>query len=364
MSRTSSERPERRTKKAAKDRFTRSLLPWYEANKRPLPWRSSKDPYKVWLSEVILQQTRVEQGRAYWERFVGTWPTVRELAAATEDEVLKAWQGLGYYGRARNLRRTAQEVVARYNGRFPEDHSELIGLKGIGDYTASAISSICFGKPDAVVDGNVYRVLARVFGIDVPIDSTQGRKQFKTLAQELLDHDRPGDHNQAVMELGATVCTPKVPDCRACPVRVMCVAFAEERAASLPVKAKKSIARDRFFNYLVIRGAKGLRMHKRTGKDIWQGLWEPPLIETERACDERALLRTLERTLGKGWRIDAKSEEVRHVLSHQVIHAVFWTVTAPPRFTAPVDWEWADGLRMKRWAVPRLIERWITRAGV
>jgi A/G-specific adenine glycosylase len=339
--------------------FSPALLPWYRAHRRPLPWRNTRDPYRIWLSEVILQQTRMDQGMAYWERFVKQYPTVDHLAKAHEDDVLKLWQGLGYYSRARNLLTAARQVVNEHGGSFPTTHAELLTLKGVGDYTASAIASICFDRPDAVLDGNVYRVLARVFGIDTPIDSTEGQKQFRALAQELIDQKQPGDHNQAVMELGATVCTPKNYACMLCPLQPKCIAFASGRIDVLPVKEGVTKTRDRFFNYLHIRHPNGTYMRQRGPKDIWQGLFELPLIESEKPVNKRQLLAELERTHGPGWKVHSKGDDVKHVLSHQIIRAVFWEVEAPVNFRAPSDWKLVKHKDLKTLAVPRLIERWI-----
>ncbi len=342
---------------------SRALLPWYQEHKRPLPWRETKDPYRIWLSEVILQQTRVDQGLAYWKRFVQRYPTVQDLAAAHEDDVLKLWQGLGYYSRARNLLAAARQVVNDFGGRFPVEHADLLKLKGVGDYTASAIASICFGQPDAVVDGNVYRVLAPAFGIDTPIDSTEGRKRFKELAQELIDRGHPGDHNQAMMELGATVCTPKNYACLLCPLQPKCIAFATGRIDELPVKKGVAKTRERFFNYLHIRTAKGVFLRQRTGKDIWQGLFELPLIESPEPLTQRILINELDRMFGSGWKVLAKSEEVKHVLSHQLIRAVFWEVVPPKGFKPPKEWTALSERSIGEVAVPRLIERWLEKAG-
>lgn len=339
--------------------FSRNLLLWYRENHRALPWRNTKDPYKIWLSEVILQQTRVDQGSAYWERFVQRWPTVAKLAAAQENEVLKVWQGLGYYSRALNLLKAARQVVEEFGGKFPDNHADLLKLKGVGDYTAAAIASICFHRPEAVVDGNVYRVLARVFGIGTPIDSTAGRKQFKELATDLLDPKHPGDHNQAVMELGATVCTPKNPDCAHCPLQTQCVAFGTGTISSLPVKLGKPKTRDRFFNYLHIAVGRGIHMRQRTGKDIWTGLYELPLIESAKPLTDRSLGTAIRKTFGPGWGINGKVESARHMLSHQVIHAIFWTLEPPNNFEPPVDWETVPLKKLKELAIPRLIERWM-----
>lgn len=340
--------------------FSSALARWYRSNRRPLPWRTDPSPYHVWLSEVILQQTRVDQGTAYWHRFVERWPTLADLAAATEGEVLKEWQGLGYYSRARNLRTAARQVMDLHHGRFPDDPDRLRALKGVGDYTAAAIASICFGHPEAVVDGNVYRVLARVFGIHTPIDSTQGRREFKDLATALLDHKHPGEHNQAVMELGALVCTPLRPRCEECPIEDRCVARASGTIAQLPVKQGRAKTRDRWFNYLHIPTVPGaLTLQQRTAKDIWQGLYEPPLIESKGPLDEQAFAELLRDTLGPHWRLMGRWCAPRHVLSHQVIHATFWTVAPPSGYTMPPEWTAIAGDELERYAVPRLVERWL-----
>ena len=340
--------------------FSSALARWYRSNRRPLPWRTDPSPYHVWLSEVILQQTRVDQGTAYWQRFVARWPTLSHLASATEDEVLKEWQGLGYYSRARNLLTAARQVMDRHAGRFPDDHATLSTLKGVGDYTAAAIASICFGRPEAVVDGNVYRVLARVFGIHTPIDSTQGRREFKALASALLDRGCPGEHNQAVMELGALVCTPLRPRCEACPLEDRCVARAAGTITLLPTKQGRTKTRDRWFNYLHLEAAPGcLTLQQRTAKDIWQGLYEPPLIESAGPLDEHAFAEQLANTHGARWRLTGWWVAPRHVLSHQVIHATFWTVAPPSGYTMPPEWTAIAGDELERYAVPRLVERWL-----
>ena len=339
--------------------FTKALLPWYAEHKRPLPWRGTRDPYRIWLSEVILQQTRVEQGRAYWHRFVVTYPSVAELAAASEDHVLRLWQGLGYYSRARNLRMAAQQVMDEHKGKFPASYEELKGLKGVGDYTAAAIGSIAFGLAEPVVDGNVYRVLARVFGIDTPIDSTSGRKQFRELAATLIDPKQPGEHNQAVMELGARVCTPLKPRCGECPLARKCIARASDRIAKLPVKAGKTKVRTRHFNYLHIERTGKTFLRKRAGQDIWQGLYELPLIETEESMTKARFEARLTKELGKGWKIQEVHGPVKHVLSHQLIHASFWEVQPPKGFRAPKDWVLVAESKLNGHAVPRLIERYL-----
>lgn len=340
--------------------FSKALLPWYREHHRPLPWRDSRDPYRIWLSEVILQQTRVDQGTAYWHRFVERYPSVKELAQAPEDEVLRLWQGLGYYSRARNLRTAAQQVVERHGSDFPAEIESLRALKGVGDYTAAAIGSIAFGLAEPVVDGNVYRVLSRVFGISTPIDSTSGRKEFKALAFNLIDGQNPGDHNQAVMELGALVCTPKNPRCEDCPVASRCMALRTERITELPVKAGKTKVRERHFNYLYISGKSGVFIVKRTGKDIWLGLYELPLIESGKAATTKHFEALVEERSGPGWVVTRKHGPVKHVLSHQVIHALFWDVTAPKTFKPPAEWVAVRPAEMDRYALPRLIERYLS----
>ncbi|MBK9146256.1 MAG: A/G-specific adenine glycosylase [Flavobacteriales bacterium] len=335
--------------------FSRALLPWYRENQRPLPWRTSPDAYRIWLSEVILQQTRVDQGTAYWHRLVERYPTVSQLAKASEDQVLRLWQGLGYYSRARNLRTAAQQVVQEHGGKFPADHSALLKLKGVGDYTASAIASICFGIPEPVVDGNVYRVLSRVFGIATPIDCTAGKKEFRALAAELISREHPGDHNQAVMELGALLCTPKNPHCEECPLARKCIAKAEGRIDELPVKSVKAKTRTRHFNYLLIEAESRIYLQKRIGKDIWQGLWELPMIETEKPATASVLKKQGPYTSVK--RIEGP---VKHVLSHQAIRAVFWEVRVPARFTEPGSWVLMNERQVDRYAKPRLIERYLS----
>jgi len=337
--------------------FSRALLPWYAEHRRPLPWRLTTDPYRIWLSEVILQQTRVDQGMAYWHRFVDRYPTVQDLAAATEDEVLRLWQGLGYYSRARNLRTAAIQVVRDHGGRFPADHRQLMALKGVGDYTAAAIGSICFGLREPVVDGNVYRVLARVFGIASPIDSTAGRKEFRTLAAQLLPDTHPGDHNQAVMELGAIVCVPRAPACHACPLAAKCVARRTDRIAELPVKAGGTTRRPRHFNYLHIEEKGALYLVKRTGQDIWHGLYELPLLETARPATRASLAKAVKDRFPVVPGSLAQVADHTHLLSHQRIKAVFWkaALDGPP----PRDWLRVPKARIGQHALPRLIERYL-----
>lgn len=338
---------------------SRALLAWYDAHKRPLPWRGGTDPYPIWLSEVILQQTRVDQGTAYWHRFMERYPTVMHLAAAPEDEVLKLWQGLGYYSRARNLLAAARSIATEHGGNFPADLSSLKSLKGVGDYTAAAIASIAFGIPAAVVDGNVYRVLARYYDVATPIDSTVGKKEFQALANSLLFKERPGDHNQAMMELGAVVCTPKAPDCAACPLRSDCVARKNDSIALRPVKAGKTAVRERHFNYLHVVSDGHLFLRKRSGAGIWQGLHEPPLLESEGDLSKQNLVRQLKEEFRGNWNVIGRTERITHVLSHQRIQAVFWHLESEATWKAPSDWLKVPLAEVETYAVPRLVERWL-----
>lgn len=260
---------------------SRILIDWYRINHRSLPWRETKDPYIIWLSEIILQQTRVEQGTPYFNKFVAKYPTISELAKAPEADILKLWQGLGYYSRARNLHITAKIVAEQYNGKFPSDYQLIRALKGVGDYTAAAIASFAFSEPYAVVDGNVFRVLSRIFGENTPIDTTTGKKLFAELASSILNKKAPGIHNQAIMEFGAMLCRPSAPDCHICPLNDQCIAFRENAVNMLPVKEKKVKVSKRFFNYILVRYKDNIYLNRRKSGDIWEKLYELPLIETE-----------------------------------------------------------------------------------
>ncbi len=299
--------------------FVSELLSWYRQNKRSLPWRGSKDPYKVWLSEIILQQTRVEQGTAYYHAFTEKYPTVLHLAKASEDQVLKTWEGLGYYSRARNLHFTAQKIAKEMGGKFPSTHAGLLELKGVGDYTASAISSICFGEAQPVVDGNVYRFLSRHFGIKTPIDSTKGKKEFRAVAEELITSKNPGEFNQAMMEFGARQCVPRNPDCGVCVFRMSCVALKKKLVTKLPVKATKTKVTERAMTYLAIRNGNHTFIRQRSEKDIWQGLFEFPLIEEANPTAARWKKLIGNSTL----KITGTSPVIKHILSHQKLSVRF-----------------------------------------
>ena len=316
--------------------FTTTILQWFRENGRVLPWRETRDAYAIWLSEIILQQTRIEQGRPYWERFMQRWPTVGDLAEATEDEVLREWQGLGYYSRARNLHAAAQQIVAR--GGFPQTLEGIKALKGVGDYTAAAIGSIAFGLPAAVVDGNVYRVLARHYGIDTPINTTEGKREFASLAQELLPRDEASAYNQGMMDFGAIQCTPHNPDCMSCPLMETCVALREGKVDELPVKQKTLKVKERKLTYIYIR-YKGLSVIHRRGKgDIWQGLYEPWLTEN----------------VPEGARLIRKN--VKHVLTHRIIYADFWLWEPDQQPVLPEDYSWINEEDWVNYGIPRLIE--------
>ncbi|MDT0557790.1 A/G-specific adenine glycosylase [Ichthyenterobacterium sp. W332] len=311
--------------------FNKILIRWFSDNKRDLPWRRTKNPYFVWLSEIILQQTQVKQGLTYYEAFVNQFPSVFDLANATENDVLKLWQGLGYYSRARNLHASAKHIAFNLNGAFPKNYNGLLELKGVGDYTASAIASICYNEPKAVVDGNVYRVLSRYFGVETPINSTKGIKEFKDLATTLIDHNQPGDYNQAVMEFGAIQCKPKNPNCIKCPLNTSCKALKDNIIPNLPVKLKTTKVKTKFFNYLVIKtNTQYTILEKRTKKGIWQNLYQFPLIESEQNIEELFIREhnTLKNIVGKeNFDITKYNEKPYiHKLSHQHLHTTFWII--------------------------------------
>lgn len=310
--------------------FSEELAGWYLQNKRDLPWRNTTNAYIIWLSEIILQQTRVEQGMPYFNRFAEKYPTVSHFAAAPEDDILKLWQGLGYYSRGRNMLKTAQLVQAEYNGMFPTAYDDLIKLKGIGEYTAAAISSFSANEARAVVDGNVYRVLARYFGIEEPINSPKGKKLFQGLADEVLNRNNPALHNQAIMEFGAMLCKPKNPACGVCPVRLGCVAFKTNATTYLPVKLKTVKIRQRFFNYLLIFDGEMVLMNKRDDKDIWANMYDLPLIETTQGTepDELLTLPEIREFLGENTSVITKSPVIKHILTHQHLFIKFITLDA------------------------------------
>lgn len=335
--------------------FSSILIEWYRNNQRDLPWRRTKDPYLIWISEIMLQQTRVAQGYDYFVRFVSRFPDVDTLARASEDEVLKYWQGLGYYSRARNLHEAARSMK---NG-FPVTYEDIRKLKGVGDYTAAAVCSISYNLPYAVVDGNVYRVLSRWLAIDMPIDSTSGKKLFAEVSGELLDKEHPGLHNQAVMEFGALQCTPQNPDCGVCPLSNSCVAFHQGRVTAYPVKQHKAITSDRFFNYIYVRVGAHTFISKRTGNDIWKNLFELPLIETDKRLSQEEFMAT--NAFQKLFSGEIKpivrcvKQGVKHVLSHRVIYTDFYEVILPEDFEMSVSFIKIRQEDIANYAVSKLV---------
>lgn len=375
--------------------FASTIVSWFGECGRDLPWRHTKDAYAIWLSEVILQQTRIVQGQAYWERMMERWPSVEALAAASEDEVLRMWQGLGYYSRARNLHEAARQVVAM--GRFPDSLKGIKALKGVGDYTAAAIACFAFGVPAAVVDGNVYRVLARYFDIDVPINSSQGKKVFAELAQSLLPQSEAVAYNQGIMDFGAMVCTPMAPRCAECPLMVSCAAFRSGRVDVLPVKLKTVKVRERHLAYVFVRcwergdGVPMTAIHRRSKGDIWQGLWEPfnASVADERASSPEEIARMLyskcsevdgaEVLLRQGeglsadmdfpaGKCDSKlpvlrlvAKGVKHVLTHRILLVDFYVLDVTSQPALPDGYVWVSEEELERYAMPKVIVKYLPR---
>ncbi|MBD9272662.1 MAG: A/G-specific adenine glycosylase [Prevotella sp.] len=377
--------------------FANTIISWFRENGRALPWRETRDPYAIWLSEIILQQTRIAQGWEYWERFMAQYPTVEDLAAAHEDEVLKLWQGLGYYSRARNLHTAAKQIVAL--GHFPDTLEGIKQLKGVGDYTAAAIGSFAFDIPAAVVDGNVYRVLARYFGIDTPINSTQGKKEFAALAQSLLPSSKASDsplsfslasdfqsslslvaaYNQAMMDFGAIQCTPQSPKCLLCPLAETCEAMRTNRVAELPVKQKTMKVKTRHLSYIYIRCKGETAIHRRGEGDIWQGLWEPfnasdiaeacaspssaqASLSSTKFSTSLTKLSSFKKELAADLHlsnVDALqllAQDVKHVLTHRILLADFYLLETEARLQLPDDYIWIKEEEIEDYGIPRLIE--------
>lgn len=367
--------------------FANTIISWFRENGRALPWRETRDPYAIWLSEIILQQTRIAQGWEYWEQFMAQYPTVEDLAAAHEDEVLKLWQGLGYYSRARNLHTAAKQIVAL--GHFPDTLEGIKQLKGVGDYTAAAIGSFAFDIPAAVVDGNVYRVLARYFGIDTPINSTQGKKEFAALAQSLLPSSKASDfqsslslvaaYNQAMMDFGAIQCTPQSPKCLLCPLAETCEAMRTNRVAELPVKQKTMKVKTRHLSYIYIRCKGETAIHRRGEGDIWQGLWEPfnasdiaeacaspssaqASLSSTKFSTSLTKLSSFKKELAADLHlsnVDALqllAQDVKHVLTHRILFADFYLLETEARPQLPDDYIWIKEEEIEDYGIPRLIE--------
>ncbi|SEE10898.1 A/G-specific adenine glycosylase [Polaribacter dokdonensis] len=339
-------------------KFSNTLIYWYLQNKRDLPWRKTKNPYFIWLSEIMLQQTRVAQGLDYYLKFTSNFPTVFDLAKADESTVLKMWQGLGYYSRARNLHFSAKQIAFENGGQFPTTYKDIIKLKGVGDYTASAIASIAFNEPTAVVDGNVYRVLSRYFGIDTPINSSKGIKEFKELAQSLIDKTQPGTFNQGIMDFGAIQCKPKKPLCMFCPFSESCVALQKNLIDVLPVKEKKIKVKKRYFNYLVIKTKENKTiLSERKGKGIWQGLYQFPLIESNKILNKEELIASEDfNTLFQN---DVSislfnKKDIVHKLSHQHLYTQFWVIETDEQKAADILWN-----EIENFPVPVLIANFL-----
>lgn len=345
--------------------FSKEILKWYRANPRELPWRGTTDPYKIWLSEIILQQTRVAQGLPYYYKFVEQYPMVRDLAEAPEEEVLRLWQGLGYYSRARNLHFCAKQIWFERAGEFPNSYSELLKLKGVGTYTAAAIASFAFSEAKAVVDGNVFRVLARVFGIETDIASGKGKREFQELADQLIPQDNPAEYNQAMMDFGARLCVPNKPDCANCPIQGSCFAFNNQLVNDLPVKINKTKVRDRHLHYFVIRCGESWVWKKRSSGDIWEGLFDFPLIEKEKDSLEEGLVIPLKAGEPKKF-----PKKYRHILSHQRLHAEFSEIEIPDENRSSLEnWAEQEGYllveeeKIEYLAKPKLIVNFLTDQG-
>lgn len=341
--------------------FSTHILQWYHKGHRNLPWRATKETYKVWLSEIILQQTRVEQGITYYENFTFTFPTIKDLALADEEQVLKIWQGLGYYSRARNLHATAKHIHFNLNGEFPSEYKEIIKLKGIGPYTAAAISSICYNEKKAAVDGNVYRVLSRVFDISTAINSTQGIKQFQKLADSLICESNPGDYNQGLMELGATICTPKKTNCELCPLNTLCLANNKKTIHLLPVKIKKTKIKERHLHYFCIEHDNQLLMNKRTGKDIWKNLYDFPMEERSSIAEELPIenYKKINEIIGNNSFSINNLKEYKHILSHQILNIKIYYLTAKGKLN-PNNYIAVNLEETFKLPVPKPIEKFIS----
>lgn len=339
--------------------FSETIISWYQINKRDLPWRDTTNPYYIWLSEIILQQTRVDQGLPYYIKFVAAFPTIQDLARASQDEVLRLWQGLGYYSRGRNLHFTANQVVTDFDGFFPNNYDDLLKLKGVGNYTAAAIASFCWNQKKAVVDGNVYRVLARYFGVESDISLTSSQKDFQNLANELLNSKKPGLHNQAIMEFGALQCVPKQPNCMSCPLQSTCIAFSNKMVETLPIKTKKVKIKSRYFNYIVVKWRHQTYIKRRLAGDIWEGLYEFPLIETDIEIDEKSILDSKEFNSilsNSNYEITSVSSQVKHQLTHQTIFCKFFNVEME-KMTNIKGFESVSWSDLENYPKPTLIQR-------
>lgn len=342
--------------------FAKHLIDWYKYHGRNLPWRETRDPYTIWVSEIILQQTRISQGTAYFHRFIEQYPNVSKLASADEHDILKVWQGLGYYSRARNMHAAAKQIMEQFDGKFPSTYKELLSLKGIGEYTAGAIASISYNLPYPAVDGNVLRVLSRVYAIEMPINSTKGKKLFSQLAKDLVPSESPATFNQAIMDFGAMVCTPNRPDCDTCPLNDLCQAYINNKVQQFPVKEKKTRILDRYMHYLLIRNGDKVWLEKRGEQDIWKNMYQLPLIESYEELVPEKLLQSKEwDAIFKEAEIEIRSvsNEIIHLLSHRKIHAYFYEIYLQ---NGKVHYP-ANPVLLKdifNFAVPKLIENYLT----
>jgi A/G-specific adenine glycosylase len=342
--------------------FSKNLRHWYRKNGRKLPWRSTKEAYNIWLSEIILQQTRVNQGLPYYEKFLENFPSIKHLASASEDQILRLWQGLGYYSRARNLHAAAKQVLRDFDGEFPADFEKLRSIKGIGDYTASAIASFAFDLPYPVVDGNVYRFLSRFFGMDIPIDSSQGKKAFNNLALELMDGQHAAEHNQAMMEMGSQVCKPISPNCNDCPFCMACHAFLYNKVSDYPVKGKKLLTKKRYLHYFFVTDGISTYINRRNTKDIWQGLFELPLVEVFEFSDFPPSIPEMAKIYQP--KLSKQPIKRKHILSHQELHACFWKVIVdkclPPK-KGYLRVKYSD---LSSYAFPQLLVKYFEQEGL
>ncbi len=343
--------------------ISRIILEWYNQNKRDLPWRQTKDPYRIWISEIILQQTRVAQGYDYYIKFVKAFSDIVQLADSDEDTVLKLWQGLGYYSRARNLHTAAKQVRDTFGGTFPNKYTDILSLKGVGEYTAAAIGSFAFELPHAVVDGNVFRVLSRLFAIDTPIDTSAGKKIFTELANELLDKNQPGEYNQAIMDFGALQCVPASPNCNVCPLSDKCLALAQGEVSKYPVKQGKTKVKERYFNYLDIHCGTNTYIHKRIDNDIWKNLYELPLIETDNDLDIEELQQTeaFSTILHNAGTISIHpmSISLKHVLSHRIIYARFYRIEITDDTNLKNEFIKTESSLLGNYAISRLVDKYL-----
>jgi len=346
-----------------KKKFTQSLMQWHlQTNKREMPWKGEKDPYKIWLSEVILQQTRVEQGWSYYEKFIQQYPTIQRLAKAKDEQVFKLWEGLGYYNRCKNLLFTARLITNKYKGKFPDQYDDIIALKGIGPYTAAAIASFAYNLPYAVVDGNVFRVLSRVFGINTAIDNIKGKNEFTALAQEVLDKKQAALYNQAIMDFGATVCKPMLPSCIHCPLQKNCIAFNSGSVNQLPVKEKVLQKKNRWINYFLFEYNNTMLIHKRTGKDIWENLFEFYFVETEaqQKWTDVTIHLWMNEQLGiKKYQVIHISEMFKQPLTHQQIKGQFIKIKLSSIPASLKKYEWIDKKKIKKIAFPKFINQYL-----